>query len=172
MSRLLVEGGHRLEGAITVQGAKNSVLPILAATLLARDTVVLERCPRLRDVDASIRILKALGCDARWQGEDLLVDTSAMTGCAVPDALMREMRSSAVFLGAILARCGQTELSYPGGCDTLWDFVRYYTPDTTNHDMYAFFKDMNSMRYRVIAMSAFCISWHTYRYIKRRITDE
>ena len=114
---LLLRGGRPLSGEVTVQGAKNSVLPILAATLLARGQVVLRDCPRLRDVDASVRILRALGCGARWEGNDLTVDTASMSGCEISDHLMREMRSSAVFLGAILARCGQADLSYPGGCE-------------------------------------------------------
>ena len=117
MSQLLAAGGRRLSGEVTIQGAKNSVLPILAATLLTADTVVLRRCPRLKDVEASIRILEALGCTARWQNDALVVDTAGMNGCAIPDALMREMRSSAIFLGAILARCGQAALSSPGGCE-------------------------------------------------------
>ena len=117
MSQLLAAGGRRLSGEVTIQGAKNSVLPILAATLLTADTVVLRRCPRLKDVEASIRILEALGCTARWQGDALVVDTAGMNGCAIPDALMREMRSSVIFLGAILARCGQAALSSPGGCE-------------------------------------------------------
>ena len=117
MSRLLIQGGNRLAGEVTIQGAKNSVLPVLAATILTGGEVELRRCPHLRDVEASIRILQALGCRAAWQGGTLAVDTSRMSGCAIPDALMREMRSSAIFLGAILARCGQAELSYPGGCE-------------------------------------------------------
>ena len=117
MSRLLIQGGNRLAGEVTIQGAKNSVLPVLAATILTSGEVELRRCPHLRDVEASIRILQALGCRAAWQGDNLAVDTSRMSGCAIPDALMREMRSSAIFLGAILARCGQAELSYPGGCE-------------------------------------------------------
>ena len=64
MSRLLIRGGNRLQGEVTIQGAKNSVLPILAATILTGGSVVLRRCPRLRDVEASIRILQALGCKA------------------------------------------------------------------------------------------------------------
>ena len=117
MSQLIIRGGSRLEGETDIQGAKNSVLPILAATLLTADQVELRGCPRLRDVDASARILRALGCEARWEGENtLLVDTRQVQGCAVSDQLCREMRSSAIFLGAILARCGQAELSYPGGC--------------------------------------------------------
>ncbi len=118
MSHIVVRGGSRLKGEAEIQGAKNSVLPILAATLLTAGQVELRGCPRLRDVDASIRILEGLGCAARWEGEDVLsVDTRDLSGCAVSEALMREMRSSAIFLGAILARCGQAELSYPGGCE-------------------------------------------------------
>ena len=117
MSQLLVRGGSRLTGEVTIQGAKNSVLPILAATLLAGGPVELRGCPRLRDVDASIRILETLGCGARGEGDSLLVDTTGLNSCTISDVLMREMRSSAIFLGAILARCGQAELSYPGGCE-------------------------------------------------------
>ena len=118
MSQLKIRGGCRLGGETAVQGAKNSVLPILAATLLTADQVELRGCPRLRDVDASIHILRNLGCTARWEGENVLVvDTRDLSGCAVSESLMREMRSSAIFLGAILARCGQAELSYPGGCE-------------------------------------------------------
>lgn len=117
MSQLLIEGGRRLQGQTAIQGAKNSVLPILAATLLTGSQVRLQGCPRLRDVDASIRILEALGCAARWEGDDLVVDTAGLCHSRVSDILMREMRSSAIFLGAILARCGQAELSYPGGCE-------------------------------------------------------
>ena len=117
MSELLITGGRPLEGEVPIQGAKNSVLPILAATLLARGQVVLEGCPRLRDVDASIAILRYLGCIARWEGDSLVVDTASMDGCAISEELMRRMRSSAIFLGAVLGRWGRAELSYPGGCE-------------------------------------------------------
>lgn len=117
MSQLLVKGGCRLTGEVTVQGAKNSVLPILAATLLTGSPVMLRGCPHLRDVDASIRILQGLGCCAVWEQDGLAVDTAGLDGCSISDSLMREMRSSAIFLGAILARCGRAELSYPGGCE-------------------------------------------------------
>ncbi len=111
MSSFLVEGGRRLSGEVRIQGAKNSVLPILAATLLNRGESVLTGCPRLRDVDASVEILRCLGCTAQWDGDALAVDTRNMDRWAISDALMREMRSSAIFLGAILARCGQAELT-------------------------------------------------------------
>ncbi len=117
MSQLIISGGARLEGETVIAGAKNSVLPILAASLLAKGQVELQNCPHLRDVEASAAILRELGCDARWENDSLLVDTGGVCRCRIPDTLMREMRSSVIFLGAILARCGQAELSYPGGCE-------------------------------------------------------
>lgn len=117
MSKLLVQGGTPLEGEVTIHGAKNSALPILAATLLTKGEVVLDHCPRLQDVEASVDILRHLGCTAVWQGESLVVDTSSMNRHDVADALMRQMRSSSIFLGAILGRCGHARLSYPGGCE-------------------------------------------------------
>ena len=117
MKEIIIEGQRRLEGSLAVQGAKNSVLPVLAATLLHPGLSVLRGCPRLSDVDASIRILRHLGCDARWEGDVLLVDATAPVRWDVPEQLMREMRSSVIFMGAILARMGRAELSYPGGCE-------------------------------------------------------
>ena len=117
MCELLVEGGERLYGELTIQGSKNSVLPILAATLLCADTCVIENCPKLRDVEASVAILRHLGCCTHWEGGALVVDTARMDRCTVPDALMREMRSSVIFLGAILARCKEATICYPGGCE-------------------------------------------------------
>ena len=71
MKQIVIRGGRRLEGALPVQGAKNSVLPVLAATILHPGVTVLRGCPRLSDVEASIRILRHLGCRADWRGEEL-----------------------------------------------------------------------------------------------------
>lgn len=117
MQELFVEGGKRLCGELTIQGSKNGVLPVLAATILCAGECRIENCPRLTDVDASIAILRHLGCCTRWDGGALVVDTTHMDRAEVPDALMREMRSSVIFLGAILARQGEAALSYPGGCE-------------------------------------------------------
>lgn len=117
MSYLNITGGSRLQGELTVQGAKNSVLPILAATVLSGGESVIHHCPALDDVGSSIRILRRLGCEARRDGDTLIVNTANMNCEEIPDALMREMRSSVIFLGAILARCGRAVLSYPGGCE-------------------------------------------------------
>ena len=117
MSTYIVEGGRPLEGSVEVHGAKNSVLPILAACLLAPGECVIHNCPELSDVRASLDILRRLGCRAERQGEAVVVDASSPTGWDVPDALMREMRSSVIFLGAILGRMGQAQLCAPGGCE-------------------------------------------------------
>ena len=117
MQELFVEGGRRLCGELTIQGSKNGVLPVLAATIVCAGECRIENCPRLRDVDASVAILRHLGCCTRWDDGALLVDTTHMDRNEVPDALMREMRSSVIFLGAILARQGEAALSYPGGCE-------------------------------------------------------
>ena len=117
MSALYIEGGHRLSGTVSVHGAKNSVLPILAATILSGSVSVIHNCPPLTDVDASIAILRNLGCVVTRDGTDVTVDSGPMDRCGVPERLMREMRSSVVFLGAILGRMGCAELSMPGGCE-------------------------------------------------------
>ncbi len=117
MSVLRIQGGRALSGAVQVQGAKNSVLPILAACLLAPGACVIHNCPRLTDVECTLAILRRLGCKAEREGDTVTVDAGSPTGWDVPDALMREMRSSVVFLGPILGRMGQAELSYPGGCE-------------------------------------------------------
>ena len=117
MDTYVVEGGAPLAGSVQVHGAKNSVLPILAATLLGAGESVLHNCPKLSDVDASVDILRHLGCRVERTGDTVVVDSSALTRCDVPDALMREMRSSVIFLGAILARCGEASLTSPGGCE-------------------------------------------------------
>ena len=117
MSTYIVEGGCPLEGSVRVHGAKNSVLPILAACLLAPGECVIRNCPRLSDVEASLDILRHLGCPARREGDAVVVDASAPAAWDVPDSLMREIRSSVIFLGAILGRMGRARLCAPGGCE-------------------------------------------------------
>lgn len=112
---VLVRGGNRLCGELTVQGAKNSTLPLLAAALLCEGETVLHNCPALSDVHTAVTILRRLGCRCTHTGDTLTVCADGMTRCDIPHSLMREMRSSIVFLGAILSRCGEARLSFPGG---------------------------------------------------------
>lgn len=117
MSVWTVRGGNRLDGAIDVQGSKNAVLPIMAASLLRRGRTRLENCPRLLDVDASIDILRHLGCCAGRDGESIVIDSAGADEIHIPHELMLKMRSSVMFMGAILARSGEVRLSTPGGCE-------------------------------------------------------
>ena len=117
MEILHITGGRRLMGEIPIHGAKNSALPLLAATLLVVGESRIEHCPRLSDVDASMAILRHLGCRVCRAGDTVTVDATTPVGCSVPDDLMRQMRSSIVFLGAVVARCGEATLTYPGGCE-------------------------------------------------------
>lgn len=117
MSQLHITGGRRLGGAIPIHGAKNSILPLLAATLLCRGESELHGCPRLSDVDASVEILRHLGCRVTRQDDVITVCAESPDKWDIPDALMRRMRSSIVFFGAMTARLGQAKLSFPGGCE-------------------------------------------------------
>ena len=117
MQKLVIRGEKRLSGEITVQGAKNSALPLLAGCVLCSGEVRLVNCPSLSDVFASCRILNCLGCKSRYRDNCVTVSAADIAGCAVPEDLMREMRSSIVFLGALLGRIGECELSFPGGCE-------------------------------------------------------
>ncbi|MBR5390584.1 MAG: UDP-N-acetylglucosamine 1-carboxyvinyltransferase [Clostridia bacterium] len=117
MAYYQIQGGAPLRGIVPVSGAKNSVLPILAATLLNGGRSILHNCPDLRDVRSAIAILRHLGCRVQREGDTVTVDSSSVERWDVPHELMREMRSSVIFLGPILARCGRARLSLPGGCD-------------------------------------------------------
>lgn len=117
MEALHITGGRRLIGEVPIHGAKNSALPLLAATLLVSGECCIQNCPRLSDVDASMAILRHLGCRVHRDGDAVTVDATALADCTIPDDLMRQMRSSIVFLGAIVARCGEATLTYPGGCE-------------------------------------------------------
>lgn len=116
MGKLVIEGGERINGEIRVQGAKNAVLPILAATVMADGVSVIKNCPKLRDVEKTELVLQRLGCRVARDNDTITVDTSGMCDCRICEDLMREMRSSIVFLGAIVSRCKRAVVSMPGGC--------------------------------------------------------
>ncbi len=117
MKEIVINGSKRLNGEIEVHGSKNSVLPILAASVLADGESVIHNCPKLSDVDAAVKILEHLGCKVKREEHTVTVDSSDITTSEIPDSLMREMRSSVIFLGAILGRTNKALLSTPGGCE-------------------------------------------------------
>lgn len=116
MSHYIIRGGNRLEGALTIHGAKNAALPILAAAAVCGDCVI-HNCPRLTDISVAVEILRHLGCEAHRQGDAIVTVQGEGGDCRIPDRLMGAMRSSIVFLGGMVARHGCAELALPGGCE-------------------------------------------------------
>ena len=112
-----VSGMRKISGRARVHGAKNSVLPILAACVLCDSPVHLKRVPRLSDTGVSLRILDSLGCTSAFSGSEAVVDASGFCETRIPDRLVREMRSSVIFLGSVAARAGEASLCLPGGCE-------------------------------------------------------
>ena len=117
MPKLVIEGAKQLNGEIKIQGSKNSVLPILAATIICNDECIIHNCPDLLDVHTSIEILKYLGCKIKFEKSTLIVDPRNINKSDISENLMRKMRSSIIFLGALLSKSGKAKLSFPGGCE-------------------------------------------------------
>ncbi|NLP35343.1 MAG: UDP-N-acetylglucosamine 1-carboxyvinyltransferase [Clostridiales bacterium] len=116
MSSIKVVGGEQLKGELKIQGSKNAALPIIAATVLNKGITILRNCPKILDVFHMINILEELGCTTNWEGNTLYVDSSVITTPSVSEDSVRKMRSSILFLGALLGRCHEVTIAYPGGC--------------------------------------------------------
>lgn len=121
MDSVYIRGGIALQGQVSIQGSKNAVLPVLAATLLAEGTSVIENCPRLADVYHMQTLLQSLGCSVTRDKKKLKVNTEGMNSLKalsgdMPKEAVESMRSSIILLGALLNKMGEVELAYPGGC--------------------------------------------------------
>lgn len=117
MSSVKIIGKNRLDGSVNIQGCKNSVLPIIAASVLNGGQSVIHNCPHLSDVFSSMAILRDLGAHADFYGNTLVINSAGLNSDTVRPELMSAMRSSIVFLGSLLSRCGAACISMPGGCD-------------------------------------------------------
>lgn len=116
MREIIVSGGKCLCGEIGIQGSKNAALPILAATLLTKEECVIHNCPKITDVAAAIEILKGLGAKTDVDGNTVRVCARDMDSGVIPKKLMEKMRSSVMFLGAVLGRNKEAVICRPGGC--------------------------------------------------------
>jgi len=117
MDRLVIEGGVPLHGEVTVGGAKNAALPIMAAAILAQGKVLLRGVPHLRDINTMIDILRKLGVEVAWSGENALeLEVTDESRTSAPYDLVKTMRASICVLGPLLARRHHAEVSLPGGC--------------------------------------------------------
>jgi len=117
VSKYIIHGGNKLEGEVQVSGAKNSVLPILAATVISGETSRISNIPRLRDVEVMTEILTSIGAKISKDSHGLVIDSKPINSIHLPEELVREMRSSIILMGALLARFGETIVTYPGGCE-------------------------------------------------------
>ena len=117
MEKYIIQGGNKLQGEVTVQGAKNSVLPILAATIISGKVSTISNIPYLRDVEIMVKILKSLGAEVEFKDHIVNVDTSQINSVKLPEEYVREMRSSIILMGAMLARFKEVNVALPGGCE-------------------------------------------------------
>ena len=117
MDKIVIEGGRPLEGTVKISGAKNAVLPVLAATLLTRGRNINEGVPKVCDVATMIQLLKDLGAEVEsYRYEEIDLDTSCATNPEAPYDLVSTMRASCLVLGPLLAKLGRARVSLPGGC--------------------------------------------------------
>ena len=104
MGKFIVYGGKKLKGEVNINGAKNSILPILAASLLNSGKSVIHNCPRISDTFMSIKILESIGCKVKFENNTISIDSSSLNNYEIPSELVKEMRSSIIFLSAVLSR--------------------------------------------------------------------
>ncbi len=117
ITRLEITGGRKLQGKIRVSGAKNAVLKLMAASLLANNECLIRNVPRISDVETMIGVLKGLGAEVHWEAENAIrIDPTQGLSYSAPDEFVREMRASVQVMGPLLARVGRAKLFQPGGC--------------------------------------------------------
>jgi UDP-N-acetylglucosamine 1-carboxyvinyltransferase len=116
MDKLLITGGHQLNGEVHISGAKNAALPILCAGLLTADTVELSNVPHLNDVSTMLKLLRQTGLRVEREGDRVQMNGAAITNLEAPYDLVKTMRASILVLGPLVARFGEAKVSLPGGC--------------------------------------------------------
>lgn len=117
MGKIIVNGCNKLNGEVNITGAKNAVLPILAATVIGNNESTIFNVPNLKDVEVMEKILLSLGCNVKRIDKMMWIDSKPLNSIKIPDELVREMRSSIILMGAMLSRCSEVIISYPGGCE-------------------------------------------------------
>ena len=115
--KLIISGGNRLQGTVRIDGAKNSALSIMAATLLTKDVCILRNIPRLTDVDIMADVIRKLGVKVEWEEDNnLYIDSDNFNNYEAPYELVKMMRASILVMGPLLARLKRAKISLPGGC--------------------------------------------------------
>ncbi|MFA5563510.1 MAG: UDP-N-acetylglucosamine 1-carboxyvinyltransferase, partial [Candidatus Caldatribacteriota bacterium] len=115
--KFYIAGGKQLNGTVVIDGAKNSALSIMAASLLSREVSILENVPRLKDVYSMIEVIKILGVKVEWIDDNTLsIDPDDFNNYEAPYELVKTMRASFLVMGPLLARLKKAKISLPGGC--------------------------------------------------------
>ncbi|CQI93324.1 UDP-N-acetylglucosamine 1-carboxyvinyltransferase [Streptococcus agalactiae] len=117
MRKIIINGGKQLTGEVAVSGAKNSVVALIPATILADDVVVLDGVPAISDVDSLVDIMETMGAKIKRYGETLEIDPCGVKDIPMPYGKINSLRASYYFYGSLLGRYGQATLGLPGGCD-------------------------------------------------------
>ena len=117
MEKYVINGGRKLSGKLRIESAKNSVLPLLAASILTDEEILIKDCPKIADVLSMIKILGVLGVKTCFYDNDLYVNAENVSNCVISENLTKELRSSVFMLGALVSRVGKAKIAYPGGCD-------------------------------------------------------
>ncbi|MBE7086576.1 MAG: UDP-N-acetylglucosamine 1-carboxyvinyltransferase [Clostridiales bacterium] len=117
MDKFIIDGGNRLYGEVKMQSAKNTVLPLVAASVLTDEQVTIRSIPCINDVENMLRILSEVGCKIQRKTDCAVIDSSNAVSHEIPARLTKELRSSVFMLGSVLTRFHQAKISYPGGCD-------------------------------------------------------
>ena len=116
MCKYIVNGGNKIEGRLNIRGAKNSILPIMAATILNENKSIIHNVPNISDVYIMIKILESIGCRVDYEDDTLIIDSSNINSGEIDEVYVRQMRSSIIIMGAMIGRLDYTKISYPGGC--------------------------------------------------------
>jgi UDP-N-acetylglucosamine 1-carboxyvinyltransferase len=116
MESIHIHGGVELQGKVKIQGSKNAVLPILAATILTKESNVIHNCPKIADVEQMLNLLRSIGCTVSWKGQGVRIDTENINFTTMPEDSITGMRSSLCLMGVLLGRTGRITMEYPGGC--------------------------------------------------------
>ncbi|MFY9548939.1 MAG: UDP-N-acetylglucosamine 1-carboxyvinyltransferase, partial [Miniphocaeibacter sp.] len=117
MEKIVVTNSGPLTGTVSIDGAKNAALPIIAASLLGTEPIILENVPKLSDIEVILEVLKSLGAKVEFLEKNTVqIDSSNLTGYEAPMELMNRMRASFLVMGPLLARFGKTMTYLPGGC--------------------------------------------------------
>ncbi|HHT47093.1 MAG TPA: UDP-N-acetylglucosamine 1-carboxyvinyltransferase [Firmicutes bacterium] len=118
MESFVINGGNKLQGSLYIKGAKNSMLPIMAASVLSSSdkTIDLHNIPDIHDMHVMKKILQSLGAEVQFQNNTLRINVKNLKSYTISDELMREMRSSIFLMGPLLSKLGKVRVTYPGGC--------------------------------------------------------